>query len=151
MKRSWLIWLVLALALVVFAILMSGGTVWAFLHIPSFLLVVLMSLFLSLINHGFREIGKSFQVAFSGNTENEAELESALLFFDGLRRYFLISGLIGTFIGGKSMLQTLEDSSSIGPNVSLAVLSFFYGLLFYICVAVPLVTGLKKKLLGLSS
>ncbi len=151
MKRTYLIWFVLAIALVVFAIWMSGGTVWAFVHIPSFLLAVLMSLFLSLINHSFREIGKSFQVAFSGNTQNKGELENALLFFDGLKRYFLISGLIGTFTGGISMLANLEDSSSIGPNVSLAVLTFFYGLLFYICVAVPLITGLKKKLLQLNS
>ena len=46
------------------------------------------------------------------------------------------------------MLANLEDASKIGPNVSLALITFYYGLISAVVICVPCITGLKKRLAG---
>lgn len=47
-------------------------------------------------------------------------------------------GMLGTILGMVRLLSTLEDPSKIGSNMSLALLTTFYGLFFSICVWTPL-------------
>ena len=77
MKKTYPLWIILAAAMVAFAILAAGGTIFAFIDIASFALVFLMSFFLSLSHHGIQEIGSSFRVAFSNSTEDKAQMEKA--------------------------------------------------------------------------
>ena len=39
-------------------------------------------------------------------------------------------GMLGTVMGLVGMLQNLEDTASIGPNMALALITTFYGSLF---------------------
>jgi len=39
-------------------------------------------------------------------------------------------GMIGTLIGLVQMLQTMDDPSTIGPSMAVALLTTFYGLVF---------------------
>ena len=151
MKKTYPIWIALAVAVIVLVIFAAGGSLYAFTSVPSILLVILLSLALSLCTHGFREIGKSFQAAFPRSSAGRAEVENALLFFKALQRYLLVSGLVGTLTGGVAMLANLEDASSIGPNLSLALLTLYYGLLCYLFLCVPFVTALRKRLLHMDT
>lgn len=55
-------------------------------------------------------------------------------------------GMLGTILGMVRLLSTLEDPSKIGSNMSLALLTTFYGLFFSICVWTPLQQKLERVL-----
>lgn len=54
-------------------------------------------------------------------------------------------GLIGTLVGLVQMLSKLEDPSSIGPSMALALLTTFYGALLGTVILTPLATKLEKR------
>jgi chemotaxis protein MotA len=54
-------------------------------------------------------------------------------------------GMIGTLIGLIFMLQSLDDPSTIGPSMSIALITTFYGALFANLIFLPLSEKLKKR------
>jgi chemotaxis protein MotA len=54
-------------------------------------------------------------------------------------------GLIGTLIGLVQMLRTLDDPSSIGPSMAVALLTTFYGALIANLVCLPIANKLEFR------
>ncbi|WP_105618051.1 motility protein A [Vallitalea okinawensis] len=54
-------------------------------------------------------------------------------------------GMIGTLIGLVNMLQQLEDPASVGPNMSVALLTTLYGSLLANFVANPIAAKLAER------
>lgn len=54
-------------------------------------------------------------------------------------------GMIGTLIGLILMLQNLDDPSSIGPSMSVALVTTFYGALLANALFLPMAEKLKKR------
>ncbi len=54
-------------------------------------------------------------------------------------------GMIGTLIGLINMLQDLSDFASIGPNMSTALITTFYGSVLANWICAPIATKLKSK------
>lgn len=54
-------------------------------------------------------------------------------------------GLIGTLVGLVQMLGRLEDPSSIGPSMAVALLTTFYGAILANMVFTPLATKLERN------
>ncbi|MBN4054181.1 MotA/TolQ/ExbB proton channel family protein [Nitrospira defluvii] len=54
-------------------------------------------------------------------------------------------GMIGTLIGLVQMLQNLEDPSSIGPAMAIALITTFYGALMANLLFMPIAGKLKKR------
>ncbi|RKD34442.1 motility protein A [Thermohalobacter berrensis] len=54
-------------------------------------------------------------------------------------------GMIGTLIGLINMLKDLDDPSGIGPNMSVALITTFYGSLFANLIFLPLANKLKGR------
>lgn len=54
-------------------------------------------------------------------------------------------GMIGTLIGLVQMLQSMDDPSSIGPAMAVALLTTFYGAVIANIVATPLAGKLKLR------
>lgn len=54
-------------------------------------------------------------------------------------------GMIGTLIGLINMLKNLEDPSSIGPNMSVALITTLYGSFLANFLALPAVAKLKDR------
>ena len=54
-------------------------------------------------------------------------------------------GMIGTLIGLIFMLQSLDDPSTIGPKMSIALVTTFYGALLANLLFLPLAEKLKKR------
>ncbi|HCC33657.1 MAG TPA: motility protein A [Clostridiales bacterium] len=52
-------------------------------------------------------------------------------------------GLVGTLIGLIKMLRVMDDPSAIGPGMSVALLTTFYGALFAFLICLPLAGKLK--------
>ena len=54
-------------------------------------------------------------------------------------------GMIGTLIGLVQMLQSMDDPSTIGPSMAVALLTTFYGALLANIVCIPISGKLKKR------
>jgi chemotaxis protein MotA len=54
-------------------------------------------------------------------------------------------GMIGTLIGLVQMLQTLEDPSTIGAGMAVALLTTFYGAIMSNLLFLPMATKLKER------
>lgn len=54
-------------------------------------------------------------------------------------------GMIGTLIGLVQMLQSMDDPSSIGPAMAVALLTTFYGSLMANLVCIPIAGKLKAR------
>ena len=54
-------------------------------------------------------------------------------------------GMIGTLIGLVQMLQTMDDPSSIGPAMAVALLTTFYGALLANVLCLPIAGKLKNR------
>lgn len=54
-------------------------------------------------------------------------------------------GMIGTLIGLVQMLQTMDDPSSIGPSMAVALLTTFYGSIVANLVCMPIAGKLKTR------
>ena len=94
----------------------------AFVHIPSFLFVIGVASGLGL-------------ASYSGN--------GMIAYISGCKKHFISAGVVGTVIGTVQMLSTLDDPSQIGKGMAVALLSIFYGVVFY-CAADSLVSKLAS-------
>ncbi len=54
-------------------------------------------------------------------------------------------GMIGTLAGLIAMLANLEDTSSIGPNMSLALITTMYGAIFANLILIPIKSKLEDR------
>ncbi len=65
--------------------------------------------------------------------------------FDNIGRFAPAFGMIGTLIGLVKMLASMEDPSSIGAGMAVALLTTMYGALLANLVALPLGEKLAKR------
>lgn len=65
-------------------------------------------------------------------------------FWDGLAAMGPAWGMIGTLIGLINMLKLLDDPSSIGPNMAVALVTTLYGSLLANWIAIPVATKLRS-------
>ncbi len=75
-------------------------------------------------------------VTKSRHADNRAILETAAAYAPAF-------GMIGTLIGLINMLRSLDDMSSLGPNMSVALVTTFYGTVLANLVFNPLAKRLK--------
>jgi chemotaxis protein MotA len=54
-------------------------------------------------------------------------------------------GMIGTLVGLVQMLQSMDDPSSIGPAMAVALLTTFYGSMMANLVCIPIAGKLKAR------
>ncbi|MBW6508747.1 MAG: MotA/TolQ/ExbB proton channel family protein [Desulfuromonadales bacterium] len=65
--------------------------------------------------------------------------------FSTFAAYSPAMGMIGTLIGLVQMLQTMDDPSTIGPAMALALLTTFYGAVIANIIANPIAGKLKLR------
>lgn len=65
--------------------------------------------------------------------------------FEAMGSYAPAFGMIGTLIGLINMLKDLDDPASVGPNMSVALITTFYGSLFANLIFIPLANKLKGR------
>jgi chemotaxis protein MotA len=70
---------------------------------------------------------------------------SSIAVFDAMGAYGPAMGMLGTLIGLVLMLGTLDDPSSIGPKMAIALLTTFYGAIIANLIAIPIGNKLKVR------
>lgn len=66
-------------------------------------------------------------------------------FWDSLASMGPAWGMIGTLIGLINMLKLLDDPSSIGPNMAVALITTLYGSLLANWISIPIATKLRAN------
>jgi chemotaxis protein MotA len=210
MDISTIIGIAGALGMMVFSVLVSGGSILSLLDLPSFLMVVLGSYFALITSSSLSDglgiwgiIGRTFNVpvfneqniiqrmmSFSEKARREGllALEDELedlddefmkkglrLVVDGTDAEIIRSlmelelsqmqgrhadkigtvnqwaalapglGMLGTVIGLIGMLQNLEDTASIGPNMALALVTTLYGSMVSNLFMMPFAAKLRSQ------
>lgn len=208
MDLATIIGLVGAFSMLTMAIFASGGTIFTYMDLPSFLMVVVGSYFTLFVNFGmsdalgvFKIIGLTMKVPSFGE---QAIITKLMAFSDRARREGLLAleeeledlddefmkkglrlvvdgtdaeiirtlmdtelnqmqarhadkmsiidawsklapglGMLGTVTGLIAMMKNLEDKSSIGPNMAVALITTFYGAIMANLVLIPILGKLK--------
>ncbi|MCW9008227.1 MAG: MotA/TolQ/ExbB proton channel family protein, partial [Marinobacter sp.] len=84
--------------------------------------------------------------ALAQETQQTAErYEVAERVFRGIGESAPAIGMLGTLVGLVQMLNTLDDPSSIGPAMAIALLTTLYGAFIAQLVALPLADKLQLK------
>lgn len=65
--------------------------------------------------------------------------------FETMAAFAPAFGMIGTLIGLINMLKTMDDVSSVGPNMSVALVTTFYGSVLANVVFIPIANKLKGR------
>jgi len=85
------------------------------------------------------------EVLFGELDKIEERHKKGIDFWDTLGMLAPAFGLIGTLIGLVQMLQQMEDPAKIGPAMSVALLTTFYGCIIANVFAVPISIKLKVR------
>lgn len=73
----------------------------------------------------------------------ESRHKSVIGFWENMASMGPAWGMIGTLIGLVNMLKNLEDASTIGPNMAVALLTTLYGSMIANWVATPIANKMK--------
>ena len=144
MRIRFFIMLILVIGLITADVLMSGGTLGAFIKAPSIAVVIGGAFFLSSISHSPGEVAKQFGIAF-GTGNNRRALQGAGAFFDSLRGFLYLMGVIGSAVGFVSMLFNFTDPTELGIGIAKSFLSIFTAILFDAFVVSPCKSSIAKQ------
>ena len=155
MKKSYLIFAVLAFLMVLGAMFMGGTPIYVFLDFASLFMVVLTSLFLLLTNYSPSQIVLAFRIGFEKEGIDKKELQKSINLFESLGKYMILSGILGAITGFISMLASFTPgateysltSTNWGGGFALAIITILYSLISYMIIAVPFKNGLKNRLI----
>ena len=152
MKIAWRMVLVFLGMLVLLSLLsyfggLGFGLSLVFVDCISFLLIFSFSTLASLTNYSFKEGWQMFRRAFGNRTFSLIEIQQAVLFFRNLGLYILLSGVLGFIAGVIFMMVNLEDTSSVGPNMAVALLALFYAVVIRQFFIQPLLNSLEQRAL----
>ncbi len=84
-------------------------------------------------------------VLFGEIDKLESRHKVSIAVWDSLGAYGPALGLIGTLIGLVQMLQNMQDPSSIGPAMAVALLTTFYGAIIGNVFGIPTANKLKLR------
>lgn len=147
MRYLYFILIILVLGCIAGAIITSGIPILYFVNFISLMVVLLPSAFLALISYSFGEIGLAFTSAFKKITSTKINLKNALLFFNSLQAYILLSAGLATLIGFVAILYGSPDKNNmIASGIAVSLESILYALLLILVCIIPFKTGIKKKL-----
>jgi chemotaxis protein MotA len=65
--------------------------------------------------------------------------------FNAMAKYAPAFGMIGTLIGLVQMLRSMDDPTTIGPSMAVALITTLYGALFANLLFIPIAGKLKAR------
>ena len=110
--------------------MVTGGSIIGFVDFPSFLIVFAVVFAGTLWAFSPGEIFRVFGETLTGSVLNEERGEVGHALFTRMRESAVAGGLSGTLIGLVLMLQNLDDPTTIGPAMAVALLTVLYGVVF---------------------
>jgi flagellar motor component MotA len=125
--------------------ILTGGVVSAFIDTPSALIVFLPTLFLTLMTHGVGDVFRAIVQGLGSSDISDDDKARGKAIFKVMAIYTLGTGIIGTTIGLISVLQNLDDPSSLGQWVATAMIPLFYANVSIVCILLPLRSSIANR------
>lgn len=122
---------IVAFLAVIGAAVLMESSLGTFLDPASLLIVALGTATLLLTTYGSTGFAHAFATLFGGFSRRGTPAEAASFFRTGAA-FALACGFLGTLIGLVIILHRLDDASSLGPAMAVALLTQFYGVLLAI-------------------
>ena len=85
------------------------------------------------------------RILYTNLNQIEARHEDGIGFFQAWAKVAPAFGMIGTLLGLIGMMANLEDTSSVGPNMAVALVTTLYGSVFANLVLVPIQLKLEDR------
>lgn len=143
----YIIAVVIFIAILVGTILI-GAPITVFFDLPSLLIIVLITATMLMASGLFNDFKRAFKVIMSRDNQfSKVEIEKSYLAIELTIKLIINSGLLGSLIGLISMLRSIDNPSTIGPNVAVMLLTLFYGL-FGTFIFMPIKARLKSLLIS---
>ncbi|WP_432661964.1 hypothetical protein R9X47_15465 [Wukongibacter baidiensis] len=107
-------------------IISISSRVTTFVDAPSLVLIILLTCPILILADSFGDFIRGYKIA-AGNLEYTLkELKASKNAVDLCIKLVYISSVIGVITGFISILQYLDDPSSIGPSIAVCILTIFY-------------------------
>lgn len=120
-----------------------------FVDIPSLILIMGFTIPILMASGVLGDFVKSFKVMTNReNTASVFELKRMLLANALAMAMFLVSGILGTLIGGVSIMNYAEASVNLLPSVAISLITTLYGFVLMILL-IPIRVKIKAILLSL--
>ena len=126
------------------AAVLLGGSLASFINLPSMLIVIGGMVCFSLAHHDAGAIRDAIGNALGNEPSPNVQKDISVL--ATLRKTTYGSGVAGTLIGLVQMLQSLDDPSSIGPAMAVAILTVLYSVLIVEFLIDPLTNRTLSRL-----
>jgi flagellar motor component MotA len=127
------------LSIVTFAgIACLGAPLKVFIDLPSAIVSVVFPMLLVLSIYSTSEIAQALARLFSSSDGLSArQLRKSSQIFAAYGILSLASGILASMFGVIAILANLSNPATIGPNLSISLLTIFYSLLVYAFIAFP--------------
>ena len=139
---------VILVILIIILGIASGGSVVSFIDPTSVFIIVGGSIFVALLFVPGADIIDSFKAAFSSGAVTAGQAKKALGVFSRFNDVVVSLAIIVAVAVPIVQLPTMNDPSTIGPNLAVILLSIFYGIIF-ICFIRGLICIVQRRLAGL--
>ena len=126
----------------------SGTRIGGIFDAPTLIPVILLPFILATAGFGFKRSQMAFSAPFYADA-NAADQKAAIAYFNTVLSYmtgFSVLLLMTGFIGILHAFPYPEDSTIIGTNISVALLSVFYGALGSLLFVLPFRTAAASRL-----
>ena len=107
----------------------TGGTVGAFVNLPSLIIVVTPTFLFGAAAHSPAGLRTAVSLGLVGRPVDHGDAQTAQAALRTLRSVCLASGGLGTLIGVVHMLENMDDPAAIGPAMATALLSPLYAVM----------------------
>lgn len=124
--------------LIILSTILLGSYVAAFNDLPSFAFVLLSNVAVLIITKGIKDFSYGIKVLTLKNIKvDSGKLKESIEIFKLLHKSSFGISFFGFLIGIISMLSKLDDPSSIGPSMAIALLIAFYSTMLDLVIISP--------------
>ena len=128
----------------IIAISMSSN-ISAFIDLSSLAFVTLIPLFFTLAHHHHIELVNAIMVSIRGVNINQQLSNHYQEVLSTFRLTISGSGVIGLLVGFISMLSNMDDASSIGPAMAVALVTPLYAIIVSELLVAPMINRLRQS------
>ena len=99
------------------------------IDLPSLLVVLMLTISATICSTPFDVLHNGFQVLHNPQAKSDQQLVAGYVLFSRMGNTAITAGLIGSLIGLIMMLRNLDDPSTIGPAMAVAMTTSLYGVI----------------------
>lgn len=113
---------------------------------PSLIIILVFTAPVLFGNGMWKDFKRAFSLLRKKYTCHLSELKRTLDVVEMMQRQLIYAGIIGMLLSFIHLMRMLSDPASIGPNLSVAILTMFYALLLEMLL-LPLQFEVKRRII----